>query len=334
VAGTVRIIKEGEVLFRTGEKAESMYIVRKGSLKVYFLKGNEEVQLALLGDGAIVGEMAFFDQKPRSAHVKALAQTEVTEISRADFDKLLTQIPKWLVTMMQSLSGRLRTTNDKLALVEKAQQATSSSVQSDYPFLPLVRSLRLLQILALQLGQKDGTTLFLDYQTTLEWWMSLTGWSRDYFSKFIDVMAQQGLLQKRGDDSRTAPRIVMSARAKLQMFTDFMVNLQSRVSAASLSEFNIAWIEMLEAGISEAAASGYESYNVPVLKLATAGSYATLDEKKRMAVAEHLAQWLQLKTSKTNVEILLKIAPKENKNHVVYLKILLAAINARIDHIE
>ena len=86
MAGTVRILKDGEILFRSGEKADSMYIVRKGALKVYFLKGNEEVQLALLSDGAIVGEMAFFDQKPRSAHVKALAQSEVTEISRSDFD--------------------------------------------------------------------------------------------------------------------------------------------------------------------------------------------------------------------------------------------------------
>ena len=125
MAGQVRILKEGEILFRSGERADSMYIVRRGALKVYFLKGNEEVQLALLNDGSIVGEMAFFDQKPRSAHVKALTQTEITEITRADFDKLLTQIPKWLVTMLQSLSGRLRTTNEKLAALEKSQEGAS-----------------------------------------------------------------------------------------------------------------------------------------------------------------------------------------------------------------
>ena len=226
MAGTVRILKEGEILFRLGEKADSMYIVRKGALKVYFLKGNEEVQLALLSDGAIVGEMAFFDQKPRSAHVKALAQTEVTEISRSDFDKLLTQIPKWLVTMMQSLSGRLRTTNEKLAVLEKVQKGNGNS--NDYPFSPMVRTLRILQLLTLQLVQKEGTAIFLDYQTTLEWWLQLTGWSRDYFSRFIDVLQKQGMVQMRGEG---APLIFLTARARMQAFTDFVVELQPRVTS-------------------------------------------------------------------------------------------------------
>jgi CRP-like cAMP-binding protein len=329
VAGTVRILKDGEVLFRAGEKADSMYIVRKGALKVYFLKGNEEVQLALLSDGAIVGEMAFFDQKPRSAHVKALAQTEVTEISRSDFDKLLTQIPKWLVTMMQSLSGRLRTTNEKLAVLEKVQKGTGNS--NDYPFIPMVRTLRILQLLTLQLGQKEGTAIFLDYQTTLEWWLQLTGWSRDYFSRFIGVLQKQGMVQIRGEG---APRIFLTARARMQAFTDFIVELQPRVTSESLAEFSPLWIEMLESAIAEATESGYESYNVSALKLSKSAEYSKLESNQRLKIAEGVAHWLKLKHTKSSVEILLKISPKDNKNHVVLLKLLQAFLSERLDRIE
>lgn len=329
MAGSVRILKEGEILFRTGDKAESMFIVRKGSLKVYFMKGNEEVQLALLNDGAIVGEMAFFDQKPRSAHVKSLAQTEVTEISRADFDKLLTQIPKWLVTMMQSLSGRLRTTNEKIAEIEKVK--SGSGVSNDYPFSPLLRSLRLLQLLTLQLGQKENSSIVLDFQQTLDWWIQLTGWPRDYFIKFIETLQIQGMLQKRGDG---LARIYLTGRARLQALTDFLVEIQPRVTHASFAEFSVLWIEMLEAAIVEASQSNYETYNVPILKLQNPEAFATRDVPTKMKIAETLSTWLQLKYTKSNVEFLVKINPKENKNQAALLRILLSLAEAKLDRIE
>ena len=332
MAGQMRILKEGEILFRTGEQATSMYIVRRGSLKVYFLKGNEEVQLAVLNDGAIVGEMAFFDQKPRSAHVKALTQVEINEITRADFDKLLTQIPKWLFTMLQSLSGRLRTTNEKLAALEKAHLGASQAAVADYPFIPLVRSLRIFQLLTHHIGQKEGTNIWLDWQTTLDWWMSLTGWSRDYFVRFVTAMEKHGLMSKRGDDGK-APRIVLTGRARLQLVTDFLVQLQSRATMESAQAFSPAWIALLEAVISEATASGYESYNVSVLALPATHQGVPVDPKARMQIAESLAQWLQLKTTKSNVEILIRISPKEHKNTPTLLKMLHAFIGDRLDSI-
>ena len=333
MAGQVRILKEGEVLFRAGQQADSMYIVRRGSLKVYFLKGNEEVQLALLTDGAIVGEMAFFDQKPRSAHVKALTQTEITEISRADFDKLLTQIPRWLVTMLQSLSGRLRTTNEKLAAFEKSQNGVSQASTNDYPFVPLVRTLRILQLLTTQIGQKDHAGISLDFQTSLDWWLSLTGWSRDYFARFTDVMEKQGLLSKKSEDGKPL-RLILTGRAKLQLFTDFVSSVQSRASFQSAEEFGPTWIAIFDAALAEAAGSGYEAYNVPISTLPTTYAGVPTDVKLRLQIAEQLAQWLQLKITKSSVEILLRLSPKEHKNTAVLLKILNVFLSEKLDKIS
>jgi CRP-like cAMP-binding protein len=332
VAGQVRILKEGEVLFRSGDQADSMFIVRHGVLKVYFLKGNDEVQLATLTDGAIVGEMAFFDQKPRSAYVKALTQTEITEITRADFDRLLTQIPRWLVTMMQSLSGRLRTTNDKLAALEKGQLSASFDMVSDLPLIPIVRTLRILQLLIQQLAQKEGVNQSLDYQTTLEWWLSLTGWSRDYFAHFIAVMEKLGVLSKKSDDNKSQ-RIVLTSRVRLSLFSDFVIGLQTRASFDSLRSFGPAWIALFEAVLSEASASGYETYNVPVT--AIPANYAGLpsDRQERLKIADDLAHWLLLKSTKTNVEILLKVSPKEHKNTVTLLKMLNTVLSEKLDSI-
>lgn len=302
MAGRVRILKEGEVLFRAGEKADSMYIVRTGSLKVYFLKGTEEVQLAQLADGAVVGEMAFFDQKPRSAHVKALAQTEITEITRDDFDKLLTQIPKWLVTMLQSLSGRLRTTNEKLAEMEKKHQSGIGNA-GDLPFLPILRTLRVLQLLALQLGQKEGNVVWTDFERTVEWWIQITGWPRDYFLRFVDELQKQGLVQKRVDG---VMRLLLTGRGRMLAFTNFLGELQPRMASAVGEGFNSLCIDVLEAVAFEAANSGYEVYNVSLLQLSKPQGYVSMDTQRRLAIAENLVKWLQIRHTKSEVDFLMR----------------------------
>ncbi|MEY4066549.1 MAG: hypothetical protein RIR26_2757 [Pseudomonadota bacterium] len=330
MAGRVRILKDGEVLFRTGEKADSMYIVRTGSLKVYFLKGNEEVQLAQLGDGAVVGEMAFFDQKPRSAHVKALAQTEITEITREDFDKLLTQIPKWLVTMLQSMSGRLRTTNEKLAQLEKRHQITTAG-GFDLPFMLILRSLRVLQLLALQLGQKEGNVVWTDYERTLEWWIQITGWPRDYFSRFVDELQKQGLVQKRLDG---VMRLLLTGRGRMLTFTNFLGELQSRMAAGGAESFNPLCVEVLEVVASEAADSGYEVYNVSLLQLSRPQGYVALDTQRRLAIAENLVKWLQIRHTKSDVDFLMRVVPKDLKVQVAHLRLLQSLLDAGLDRFE
>lgn len=329
MAGTVRILKPGEILFRTGEKADSMYIIRRGSLKVYVLKENEEIQLALLADGAIVGEMAFFDQKPRSAHVKALTQSEITEISRADFDKLLTQIPRWLVTMLQSLSGRLRSTNEKLLLVEKDLQSRRGA--SDFPLTPLIRSLRILQLITLQLGQKEGAQVFLDQSAALEWWMSLTGWSRDYFFRFITTLQKMGVLQKRGESGQ---RLVLTGRARLQAFTDFIVELQPKVTSSLLAEFTPMWLELLESAVAEAQESGYESYNVSVFKLTGSPALKELSSAQKISIAAHISKLLSLKHTQSSSDFLIKVNAKQGKNQLVLMTMLWNCISDRLDRLE
>jgi CRP-like cAMP-binding protein len=112
------MLKDGDVLFRTGDPGNGMYLVRKGELEVFIEQGGKVVSLAKVGAGGMVGEMALFDQQPRSASVRAAGPVEITIITNDDFAGLMKQIPKWFVTLMTSLSTRLRQTNDRLKVAE------------------------------------------------------------------------------------------------------------------------------------------------------------------------------------------------------------------------
>jgi SulP family sulfate permease len=73
------------------------------------------IQLASVGPGAVVGEIAFYLQSPRSASIVAADPVVAWRFSRADLDRLAHELPEAAVgfhqAMAEMLSQRLTATN-------------------------------------------------------------------------------------------------------------------------------------------------------------------------------------------------------------------------------
>lgn len=101
-------LKPGEILFREGDEAQSMYIVKQGTLRV--LSGS--TILETVRDGGIIGEMAIIEeQMPRSATVIAGTHCEMVEIDVPRFLSLVRSMPAFSITVLRVISRRLRVMN-------------------------------------------------------------------------------------------------------------------------------------------------------------------------------------------------------------------------------
>ncbi len=68
-----RVLEKDEMLFRQGTHGDSLFIVTKGSVKVFVdNEVGEEPWSIQYGPGSLIGEMAIIEQKPRSANVAAV----------------------------------------------------------------------------------------------------------------------------------------------------------------------------------------------------------------------------------------------------------------------
>jgi CRP/FNR family cyclic AMP-dependent transcriptional regulator len=105
-----------QTLFLPGDPPDGCYRVDEGLLKVSVstAAGNERI-LAILGPGAMIGELAMIDGAPRSASVTALRESKLCFISRAAFDTFARSNPDIYRHGMIVLAQRLRETNDALA---------------------------------------------------------------------------------------------------------------------------------------------------------------------------------------------------------------------------
>ncbi|WP_374073293.1 Crp/Fnr family transcriptional regulator [Bdellovibrio bacteriovorus] len=113
-------IAKDTYLFRDGDAPDAMYIIKSGTFAVTKTKGTSEVVLAEINAGAMVGEMALFDNKPRSANVKATKDSEVIALPYESLTKQMEQLPVWVRAIMKTLNENLREANKKIKILENA----------------------------------------------------------------------------------------------------------------------------------------------------------------------------------------------------------------------
>lgn len=118
MAGTKKLEKD-HYLFREGDPSDSMFVIKSGKLAVVKSKQTSEIVLAEIGPGAMVGEMAFFDNKPRSASVKALQPSEVIILPFKGLHAQFAQFPEWAKAIMRTVNDHLRNANVRIKQLEK-----------------------------------------------------------------------------------------------------------------------------------------------------------------------------------------------------------------------
>ncbi len=78
-AGKPRSIRAGAAIIEQGVPVDSVFILIDGQLQVY----RDNVEIARLASGEIVGEVSFVDSRPPSASVKAAVDSRVLAVPKA-----------------------------------------------------------------------------------------------------------------------------------------------------------------------------------------------------------------------------------------------------------
>lgn len=97
----------GEVLFQQGEFGDSLYIVVRGTVKIFITEGDETKELARLGERECFGEMSLLTGEPRSAGVQAVTELTVLRLSKDRFEELLLEHNSLAVQFAGILARRL-----------------------------------------------------------------------------------------------------------------------------------------------------------------------------------------------------------------------------------
>jgi hypothetical protein len=109
-----RRLPQGEALFRAGEVNQELCILLDGEVRIHRDIPGRRVTLAKLGPGSFMGEMALFEEQPRSASAEALAACTVRVLHAERLDTIVREHPEVLMAVVRNLSMRLRAADAQL----------------------------------------------------------------------------------------------------------------------------------------------------------------------------------------------------------------------------
>src|SRR6185503_2998351 len=89
-AARERNYPRNSVILFEDDPGDALYVVVTGQVKVVLIgEDGREVILSALHEGDFFGEMALIDDEPRSAHVIAMADSNLLVLRREDFQGIL-----------------------------------------------------------------------------------------------------------------------------------------------------------------------------------------------------------------------------------------------------
>jgi CRP-like cAMP-binding protein len=116
------------IVFRQGDVGDAMFLVLGGEFRARTLTGDGETILATFRTGDFFGDMALFDNGPRSADIVSNMDSSLIKISAVNFYRLIREAPALATPFLQAtartLSSRIRADNKRLQQVSE-QFATS-----------------------------------------------------------------------------------------------------------------------------------------------------------------------------------------------------------------
>src|SRR5262245_52579790 len=111
-----RPFKAGQMIFNQGDAGTEMYIVATGDVNIHLLgDASQRVSLKDIARGEYFGELALFDDKPRSASALATPDATLLELSRQTLSGYLERRPRAAMAILRTMAERLRETNALLS---------------------------------------------------------------------------------------------------------------------------------------------------------------------------------------------------------------------------
>ena len=100
-----RELEDGEFLIDEGATDDSLHVLLVGKLEVVKRTGADETaSLAILRAGALAGELSFVDGAVHTVGLRALCDTQVLSLKRADFENIVADNPQLVYKVMRAVA--------------------------------------------------------------------------------------------------------------------------------------------------------------------------------------------------------------------------------------
>lgn len=190
--------KKGEYIFRTGDKADKLYIVVSGKMKIYnYLSDGREQILYIYSPGDFVGAFNLLKEDEFKYNAEALEDTTISTLSKNKFNDIILKNPEITLKVLEKAYERIR---DAEGLVVRLSAANADAKVAG-----------LLLELIEDFGSKEGTNIILELTINREEMGNYAGISRETMTRKLNQFRELGYIDFIGNK-----KIVIKEENKLR----------------------------------------------------------------------------------------------------------------------
>lgn len=108
----------GDVVFDTGDDGDTLFIVRSGAIEIR-RRADQDIVLANLRADQSFGELAAFDDQPRSAAAVAVLDTELVGVTREHLIAIFEADPEVLMATVSGMARSLTRAKEQVTLINR-----------------------------------------------------------------------------------------------------------------------------------------------------------------------------------------------------------------------
>lgn len=181
-----REFKKGEHIFRTGYKADKLYIVCSGKMKIYNLlpDGREQI-LYIYGGGDFVGAFNLLKEDEYKYNGEALENTVVSTLTKTKFNEIAMKSPEITLKILEKAYDRIRSAE---TLVDRLTSTNADSKVAG-----------LLLSLIQNFGTKEEEYITLNLTINREEMGSYAGISRETMTRKLLLFDELELIELEGN---------------------------------------------------------------------------------------------------------------------------------------
>lgn len=181
ITGEKTYPKKG-IIFHEGDAGDTLYIIKTGRVKISKItEDGREKTLTIMKSGDFFGEMAIFDDLPRSATAEVIDDAAtVYTVSKRDFERIILEHPPIALQIMRDLTRRIRQVNQQVE--DLAFKDVHERVASTLCNLSKIE------------GRQIGSKILINLKMTHQDLANMVGSSRETVTRALNRLQDEGII--------------------------------------------------------------------------------------------------------------------------------------------
>ena len=221
----VLTLRPGQVLFEQGDPGGDLYFIQAGKIEIYRTNNQNEIPLAIMAAGEIIGIMTCTTNDPRMASARATEESVVKRIHHDNIQKMMGNLPPWMKIIMKDFTNRLSQMNKNYSnSIMTIKTLNVNQITKLYTGTQVAATLaNLAPLVKVKIDEVDGVYI----EEIIDRIVEFLNRPKDEIKDIMDIFADSGMIKVSKEPERKRSYITVANCQSLKNFCTWILQAKS-----------------------------------------------------------------------------------------------------------